>query len=111
MAGELHRFPAGTRREGERVPSAGVRDFADDHDVFQLADAIDPSLLVGGREVGGESIPADRCLARTEKYDTVRHQAEQAYKIACVDGIDPGRVHLADCSFIRSHRQPPPPNW
>src|SRR5262249_1953764 len=71
---------------------------------------IDPSLLVGGREAGGKSIPADRCLARIEKHDIVRHQAVQADKIACVDGIDPGRVHLADCSFIRSHLQPLPPN-
>jgi hypothetical protein len=50
---------------------------------------------------------ADRHLARIEKHDIVRHQAEQADKIACVDGTDPGRVHFADCSFIRSHLQPP----
>src|SRR5262249_48312928 len=71
---------------------------------------IDPSLLVGGREAGGKSIPAERCLARIEKHDIVRHQAEQADNIASVDGIDPGRVHLADCSFIRSHLQPLPPS-
>jgi hypothetical protein len=65
---------------------------------------------VGGREAGGKSIPADRCLARIEKHDIVRHQAEQADKIACVDGLDPGRMHLADRSFIRSHPQPLPPN-
>src|SRR5262249_22115969 len=52
----------------------------------------------------------ERCLARIEKHDIVRYQAEQADKIACVDGIDPGRVHLADCSFIKSHLQPLPPN-
>jgi hypothetical protein len=71
---------------------------------------MDPSLLVGGREGWGKSIPADRRLARIEKHDVVRHQAEQANKIACVDGVDPGRVYLADCSFISSHLQPLPPN-
>jgi hypothetical protein len=65
---------------------------------------------VGGREAGGKSIPAERRLARIEKHDIIRHQAEQADKIACVDGVDPGRVHLADCSFIRSHLQSLPPN-
>jgi hypothetical protein len=65
---------------------------------------------VGGREAGGKSIPTERRLARIEKHDIVRHQAEQADKIACVDGIDPDRVRLADHSFIRPHLQPPPSN-
>src|SRR5437764_7669241 len=67
-------------------------------------------MLVGGQEARRKSIPAERHLARIEKHDIVRHQAEQADKIACVDGSDPGRVHLADCSFIRCHLQPPPAN-
>ena len=48
MPGELRRFPAGARRHGQRVPAPRVSDFADDHDLFQLADAMDPRLLVGG---------------------------------------------------------------
>jgi hypothetical protein len=69
---------------------------------------MDPSLLVGGWEHGGKPIPAERRSARIEKHDIVRHQGEQADKIAGVDGIDPGRMHLADGSFIRSHLSPPP---
>jgi hypothetical protein len=71
---------------------------------------MDPSLLVGGREAGGKSISADGCLARIEKYDIVRHYAEQADKVACVNGSDPRRVHLADGSFLRSHLPPLPAN-
>src|SRR5438046_5514935 len=68
IPGELCRFPAGARGHVQRVPTPRVGDFADDHDLFQLADATDPNLLVGGREVGGKSIPAERRLARIEKY-------------------------------------------
>jgi hypothetical protein len=45
---------------------------------ISLMQWFDPSVLVGGREAGGKSIPADRRLARIEKHDIVRHQAEQA---------------------------------
>jgi hypothetical protein len=41
---------------------------------------------------GVTDIPAERRLARTEKYDIIRHQGEQADKIAAVDGSDPGRT-------------------
>src|SRR5207248_10388912 len=91
------------------VPAQGVGDFADDHDLFQLADATDPRLLVGGREADGESISAERRLARIQKRDIVRYQGEQADKIAGVDCINPSRVHLTNSSFIRSHLQPPRP--
>jgi len=110
ITGELRRFPAGARGHRQRIPAPRVGDFADDHDLFQLAAAKNPNLLVSGREVAGKSIPADRRLARVEEHDIVRHQREQADQIAGVDGIDPGRVYLADCPFIRSHLQPPPPN-
>ena len=52
ITGELRRFPAGARGHPQRIPAARVGDFADDHDLFQLAAAKDPNLLVGGREVG-----------------------------------------------------------
>src|SRR5713226_4201124 len=71
---------------------------------------MDPRLLVGGREPDGESISAERRLARIQKHDIVRHQGEQADKIAGVDCINPSCVHLTDSSFIRSHLQPPLPN-
>jgi hypothetical protein len=67
-------------------------------------------LLVGGREAGGKSIPAERRSARIQKHDIVRHQTEQAVKIAGVDGINPNDVHLTDGSLIRSHLQPPLPS-
>lgn len=78
------------RMGGESLKPANTLTGAVFLDVFQLADAIDPSLLVGGRKAGGKSIPAERCLARIEKHGIVRHPAEQAHKIACVDGTDPG---------------------
>ena len=89
MTGELRRFPAGARSHLQRVPAPRVGDSADDHDLFQLADATDPKLFVSGREVGRKSIPAERRLARIEKHGIIRHQGEQADKIAGVDGIDP----------------------
>ena len=69
MTRELRRFPAGARGYRQRIPAPRVRDFADDCDLFQLAAATDPNLLVGGREVVGESIPAERRLARTEDHE------------------------------------------
>ena len=79
MTRELRRFPAGARGYRQRIPAPRVRDFADDYDLFQLAAATDPNLLVGGREVGGESIPAERRLAWIEEHDTVRHLMLPAY--------------------------------
>jgi hypothetical protein len=108
MTGELRRFPADARGYRQRIPAPRVRDFADDYDLFQLAAATDPKLLVGGREIGGESILAERRLARIEEHDIVRHQREQAEQIASIDGTDPGRMNLADFSFIRRHLLPPP---
>src|SRR5438477_6789967 len=74
MTGELRRFPACARDHRQRVPAPRVRDFVDDYDLFQLAAATDPNLFVSGREVGGESIPAEGRLARTDEYDIVCHQ-------------------------------------
>jgi hypothetical protein len=90
MPGEARRLPTGAPGHGQRVSAPRVSDFADNHDLFQLAAATDPRLLVGGRKGGGKSIPAERRLARIEKHSIVRHQGEQADKIAGVDGIDPG---------------------
>lgn len=90
MTSELRRFAAGVLGHRQRVPATRVGDFADYYDLFQLADAADPNLLVGGREVGGKFLPRERRLARVEKHDIVRHQGEQADKIASIDGIDPG---------------------
>jgi hypothetical protein len=89
MPGEMRRIPAGLRGYGQRVPASRVSDFADNHDLFQLADAAELHLLVGGRKGGGKSISTERRLARIEKYNIFRHQGEQADKIAAVDGIDP----------------------
>jgi hypothetical protein len=47
MTGELRRFPAGARCHQQCVPAPRVRDFADDYDLFQLAAATDPNLLMG----------------------------------------------------------------
>jgi hypothetical protein len=88
MTGESHRFSAGPWDHGQRVPGSRVGDVADDHDLFQLADALDPRLLMGGREAGRKSVPAGRRSARTEKHDIVRRQREQADQIAGIDGID-----------------------
>src|SRR5438552_659639 len=41
-------------------------------DLFQLAGATDPHLLVGGHEVGRKSLPAERRLAGREKNDILR---------------------------------------
>jgi hypothetical protein len=49
---------------------------------------MDARLLVGGREADGESISAERRLARIQKHDIVRHQGEQADKIAAIDCIN-----------------------
>ena len=40
-------FPADERGHGERVPAPRVGNLADDHDLFQLADAADPNLFDG----------------------------------------------------------------
>jgi hypothetical protein len=90
MSGELRRLPAGPRGDGQRVPASRVSDYADHHDLFQLAAAVEPHRLVGARKGGGKSIATDRHLARTEKHDVFRHQSEQTDKIAGVDRIDPG---------------------
>ena len=66
-------------------------------------------MLMGGQEAGGKSLPADRRLARIEEHDIVRHQREQAGQITGIDGADPGRMNLADISFLKSHLLPPPP--
>jgi hypothetical protein len=58
---------------------------------------------VGGREASGESLPTEGRSARIQKNDIVRHQGEQAAKIARVDCINPTCVHLTNGSFIRSH--------
>jgi hypothetical protein len=50
MTGQLRCFSAGARCHAWRVPTQYAGDFADDHDLFQLADATEPTLLAGGRE-------------------------------------------------------------
>lgn len=90
MPSELGHFPADSLGHGQRVPAARVSDFADDHDLFQLATATDPSLLVCDLEDSRKSITAYGRLAWIEEYDIVRHQSEQADEIASVDGINPG---------------------
>src|SRR5947209_11767717 len=102
MTGELRRFTACALGHGQRVAAPRVRDLADDYDLFQLAAATNPNLLVRGREVGGESLLAKRRLAGTEEHDIVRHQREQADQIARIDGTHPGRMDLVDFSLIRS---------
>src|SRR5262249_32417711 len=52
MPGELCCFPACSRGHGQRVPAPRVGDLADNNNLFQLACATDPHLLVGGHEVG-----------------------------------------------------------
>jgi len=64
---------------------------------------MDQRFLVGSQEAGGKAIPAKRRSALIEKHNIVRHQAEQADKIAGVDGINPSCVHLPNGSFIRIH--------
>src|SRR5262249_491654 len=90
IPGELRRFPAGAPGHGQRVPAPRVGDFADDHDLLQLADATEPTLLAAGPELRGKSAPAERPLTRTEKHGIVRDEGEQGDKIGGVDGIDPG---------------------
>jgi hypothetical protein len=89
MPGELRRCSSRLRGYGQRVPASRVTDFADNHDLFQLADTTELHLLMGGRKGGGKSISAKRRLAWIEKYNVFRHQGEQADKIATVDGINP----------------------
>lgn len=78
MTGQLSRFPACARDHKQLVPAPGVCHFADNYDLFKLAAATYLNLLVRGRKVGGESIPAKRSMARIEEYDIVRHKLEQA---------------------------------
>lgn len=103
MPCEVRRFPAGARSCGQRVPAPRISDVADNHDLLQLAHAMDQDALVGARKAGGKSISAERRFARVKEYGIVRHQPEQADKIARVDGIDPDCVQRADFLFIRSH--------
>lgn len=42
---------AGARGHGQRVAEPRVGNLADDHDRFQLTDAMDPNLSVSGRDV------------------------------------------------------------
>jgi len=63
MTGKLCRFPACQRGHRQCVPAPRKRDLADDYDLFQLAAATNPHLLVGGHEVGRKSLPAERRLA------------------------------------------------
>jgi hypothetical protein len=80
-----------------------VGDFADDHDLFKIADATDPRSFVGGREPGWKSVPPERRLARTQKHSVVRHQGDQAGKIPGIDCVNPLCMNLTDGAFIRSH--------
>ena len=89
MSGEMRPFPADVLRHGQCVPAPRVSDFADNYDLFQLADATNPRLLVGSRKAGRKSIPTERRFARGEKHDIVRRECEQADKIAGVNGLDP----------------------
>ena len=90
ITGERPRFPAGARGHRQGVTASRVGDFADDHDLFQFADALDSNLLVSGQKVSIKLISPERRLARIEEHDIVSHQAKQADQIAGVDGIDPG---------------------
>ena len=110
IAGQLRCISAGARCNGQRVPTKRVGDFANDHDIVQFTYAMDPRSLVGGREIGRKSIPANRCSAWDQKHDLVRHQSEQASRIAGVDSINPGCVHLTNGLLIGSHPRSPPPN-
>jgi len=107
MTGQLRGFSAGARRHGQRVSALCVGDFANHHDLFQLADAADSELLVRGREAGWKSIPAERLPARIQKHDIVGHQGQQADKITGVDRIHPMGMQLTDSLFIGSHLPPP----
>jgi len=89
MSGKMRRFPADVLRHGQRVPAPRVSDFADNYDLFQFADATNPRLLVGGQKRGRKSIPPEWRLARIEKHDIVRHECEQADKIAGINGLNP----------------------
>jgi hypothetical protein len=71
MPGKLCRLPACARGRGQYVPAPSVGDLADNNDLFQLAAATDPHLLVG-HEVGRKSLPADRSMAGGEKNDILR---------------------------------------
>lgn len=90
MSSELRRFPDSAPGHGQVVPASRVSDMADNHGFFQLADATDPHPVVGVLKGDGEFIPTKRLLPRTHKHDIIRHECEQASKIAGVDGIDPG---------------------
>jgi len=109
ITGQLCGFTASARYHRQRVPAAGVSDFADDYHLFQLAHATDSGVLVSSREADRECIPADWRAARIQKHDIIRHQFEQSGKIASVDGVYPSGVHLTNSSFIRFHLQPPLP--
>ncbi|GAB3244680.1 hypothetical protein GCM10027296_04830 [Chitinimonas naiadis] len=58
---------------------------------------------MGRQETGGESIPAERRLARAQEHDIVRHHREQAGKIASVYGIDKAGMYLMYGAFIWFH--------
>ena len=89
MPGELCRFPPCARGHGQRVPAPRVGDLADNNDLFQLAGATDPHLLVGGHEVGRKYLLAEWRLAGAEKNDILRDQCEQTSQVTGIDGINP----------------------
>jgi hypothetical protein len=72
MPSQLRRLPAAAWGHGQRVPAPRVRYLADNNDLFQLAGATNPHLLVGDHEVGRKSLPAERRLAGGEKNDILR---------------------------------------
>jgi hypothetical protein len=103
MACQLRCFSVGSRFHGQRVPAPCVGDLTEDGDLLNLAHALNPGALVTDHETVGEFTPANRLFAWIQKHDIVRHQGEQPRKIARIDRINPGGMHLAYCAFITSH--------
>jgi hypothetical protein len=86
MPGELCRLPASAWGHLQCVPASRVGDLADNNDLFQLAGATDPHLLVGGPEVGRKSLPAERRLAGGEKNDILRVQGRKSLLMRAILG-------------------------
>src|SRR5215468_12426174 len=72
MPGELCRLPTCARGHGQCVPTPRIGDLADNNDLFQLAGATNPHLLVSGHDVGRKSLPTERRLAGGDKNDILR---------------------------------------